>query len=161
MDKVNFMQEGFHSVTPYLSVRGAAAAIEFYKDVFEARERYRLPGPDGKTIGHAEIMIGYSIFMLADEMPEYGNKSPHTLNGTPINLAVYVPNADEYFKRAVDAGAKVIRPVTDQFYGDRSGCVKDPFGFSWSIMTHIEDVSPEEIARRLPAEYEKMAAQKA
>ncbi|MBP6344180.1 MAG: VOC family protein [Candidatus Omnitrophica bacterium] len=159
MNKVNFMPEGFHSVTPYLSVKGAAEAIEFYKRVFDAKERYRLPGPDGKTVGHAEIMIGDSILMLAEENPQWGNKSPKVLNGTPVNLVVYVPDADQYFKRAVDAGAKVIRPVADQFYGDRSGCVEDPFGFSWSIMTHIEDVSQEEIERRLPLEYKKMAEQ--
>lgn len=160
MNKVNFMPEGFHSVTPYLSVKGAADAIEFYKQVFDAKERYRLPGQDGKTVGHAEIMIGDSILMLAEEVPEWGNKSPATLNGTPINLALYVPDADVYFKRAVDAGATVVRPVADQFYGDRAGCIKDRFGFTWTLLTHIEDVSQEEVERRLASEYEKMAAQK-
>lgn len=157
MKKANYKPEGFHSVTPYLSIRGAADAIEFYKKAFDAKERYRLPGPDGKTVGHAEIQIGDSILMIADEMPEYGNKSPKTLNGTPINLAVYVPDADASFKRALDAGATVIRPIADQFYGDRAGCLQDRFGFTWTLMTHIEDLSTEEIKKRLPAEYEKMA----
>ncbi len=159
MKRINFMPEGFHSVTPYLSVKGASDAIEFYQRVFDAKERYRLPGPDGKTIGHAEIMIGDSILMLADENPQWGNKSPDTLNGTPINLVVYVPDVDGYFKRAVDAGATVVRPVADQFYGDRAGCIKDRFGFTWTLMTHIEDVTHEEIEERLSAEYEKMAGQ--
>src|SRR5712672_1555199 len=102
--------EGFHTLTPYLSVKGAAQAIDFYKKAFGATERYRLPGPDGKTVGHAEIVIGDSIVMLADEMPEYGNQSPQSLNGTPVNFALYVEDADRAVQRAVSAGAKVLRP---------------------------------------------------
>ncbi len=159
MKKIKAIPDGFHSVTPYLSVKGGAQAIDFYKQAFGAKERYRLPGPDGKTVGHAEIVIGDSIVMIADEMSEYGNKSPQTLNGTPVNLAVYVQDVDVVFKRAVDAGATVVTPLKDQFYGDRAGCLQDPFGHRWSLMTHREDVSPEEMKKRLPAEYEKMAHQ--
>jgi len=149
--------EGFHTLTPYLSVKGAAQAIDFYKKAFGATERYRLPGPDGKTVGHAEIVIGDSIVMLADEMPEYGNQSPQSLNGTPVNFALYVEDADRAFQRAVSAGAKVLRPLADQFYGDRAGCVQDPFGHKWTLMTHKEDVSPEEMKQRVAGEYAKMA----
>src|SRR3989442_10562837 len=107
--------DGFHSITPYLSVKGAAQAIDFYKRAFGARERFRMPGPDGKTIGHAEIVIGDSIIMLADEMPQFGNKSPQTLNGTPVGFLIYVENADLAFKHAVDAGATAKQPVEDKF----------------------------------------------
>jgi PhnB protein len=152
--------EGFHTVTPYLAIRGAAQAIEFYKQAFGAQERLRLPGPDGKSIGHAEIVIGDSILMLADESPQFGNRSPQSLNGTPVFFGVYVPDADASFQRAVKAGAKVIKPLADQFYGDRTGTVEDPFGFSWTFMTHKEEVQPEELNRRLEAEYAKMRAGK-
>jgi PhnB protein len=158
--KVKPIPDGFHSLTPYLSVRGAAEAIEFYKKAFGAKERYRLPGPDGKTIGHAEIVIGNSIVMLSDEFPQSGNRSPQSLNGTPVTFALYVENVDEAFERAVDAGAKVSRPLQDQFYGDRAGCVMDPFGHQWTLMTHIEDVSPEEMQKRLVDFYAKMVSQK-
>jgi len=148
--------DGFHTFTPYLAIKGATQAIEFYKRAFGAQERFRLPGPDGKTIGHAEITIGDSILMLADEMPEYGNKSPQTLGGTPVNFALYVSDSDAAFARAVGAGAQIVRPLADQFYGDRSGTVVDPFGFHWSLMTHKEDVSPEELNRRLEIEYSRL-----
>src|SRR5438477_6691031 len=141
--------EGFHTLTPYLAVKGASQAIDFYKKAFGAKERFRLPGPDGKTVGHAEMIIGDSIIMLADEMPQYGNSSPQTLKGTPVNLALYVEDADTAYKRALDAGATVLRPIADQFYGDRAGCVQDPFGHKWTLMTHKEDVPPEEMKRRL------------
>lgn len=154
-NEVKYIPEGFHSVTPYISVRGGAEAIEFYKKAFGAKERYRFAAPDGKKVGHAEITIGDSIVMLADEMEEYGNKSPKSLNGTPVNLCVYVQDVDEAFKRAVEAGAKVVRPVTDMFYGDRTGCIEDPFGHTWSLMTHKEDVPPEELNRRMQAECAK------
>ena len=152
--------EGFRSVTPYLSIRGAAQAMDYYKRALGAKERYRFPGPDGKTVAHAEMTIGDSIIMLSEEMPEHGNQSPTTLKGTPVNFAVYVQDADKVFKRAVDAGATVVRPIADQFYGDRAGCVQDPFGHKWTIMTHIEDVSPEGMKKRMAAECTKMAQKK-
>jgi PhnB protein len=139
--------EGYHSVTPYLIIKGASAAIDYYKKVFGATERMRMPGPGG-TVGHAEIVIGGSTVMLADEHPEMGFRSPKTLGGTPVSIALYVPDVDAVFKRAVDAGAKAQRPVENQFYGDRTGTLEDPFGHVWSVATHVEDVSPEEMARR-------------
>jgi PhnB protein len=157
---VKAIPAGFHTLTPYLSIRGAARAIDFYKRAFGATERFRMPGPDGKTVGHAEIVIGNSIIMLADEFPEFGNTSPETLKGTPVLFALYVEDADASYKRAVEAGATVIRPIADQFYGDRAGTVQDPFGHKWTLMTHKEDVSPEELNRRLAAEYAKMGGGK-
>lgn len=151
---VHHTPEGFHSVTPYLSFQGAAEAIEFYKKALNAQERFRMPGPDGK-IGHAEIIIGNSIIMLADEHPQCGSVSPKTLNGSPVGFALYVEDADALFHQAVAAGATVEEPLQDKFYGDRSGTVRDPFGYKWSLMTHQEDVSPEEIDRRFKAEMAK------
>jgi PhnB protein len=150
--------EGFHTVTPYLSIRGAAQAIDFYKRAFGARERFRMAGPDGKTIGHAEIVIGDSIVMLADEFPAFGNHSPQSLKGTPVSMLIYVQDVDAAFKCAVEAGAKVKQPLENKFYGERAGCVEDPFGHQWTLMTHIEDVSPEEMQKRLGEFYAKMAA---
>ncbi len=152
--------DGFHTLTPYLSVRGGVEALEFYKKAFGAKERFRMPGPDGKTIGHAEITIGDSIIMLADEFPQMGNTSPLTLKGTPVNLCLYVENADAAFKQAVDAGATVMRPLANQFYGDRLGMVKDPFGHTWTLMTHIEDLSEEEVNRRAAEHMKKGCDQK-
>ena len=120
--------DGFHTLTAYLSVRGATQAIDFYKRAFGAIERFRMPAPDGKKIGHAEIVIGDSIVMLADEFPEFGNTSPQTLNGTPVCFGLYVKDADAAYKQALDAGATVLKPIADQFYGDRAGTVQDPFG---------------------------------
>jgi PhnB protein len=157
-NSVRPIPEGYRAVTPYLSVRGAADAIDFYTRAFGAEERYRLPGPDGKTIGHAELTIGDSLIMLSDEMPDWGNLSPLSLNGTPVSFALYVEDADAAFARAVAAGATVLDPVENRFYGDRSGTVTDPFGHRWSLMTHVENVSPEEMDKRLAAEYAKMAA---
>ncbi len=142
--------EGYHTVTPYLIVSGGAKAIEFYKRALGATERLRLEGPDGK-IGHAEIEIGDSVIMLADEFPEMGAKSPPSIGGTPVGICLYVENADARFEQAVKAGAKIERPLQNQFYGDRSGTVVDPFGHKWTIATHIEDVPPEEINRRMAA----------
>jgi PhnB protein len=159
-NKVQPIPEGFHSVTPYLIVKGAAQAIEFYKRAFDAQERYRLPGPDGKSVGHAEIVIGNSIVMLADEFPEYGKNSPQTIKGTPVVLTIYVPDVDKTFQKAVDAGAKVMRPLENKFYGDRVGCVVDPFGHEWTLMTHVEDVSPEEMKKRLAGFYATMGNEK-
>jgi PhnB protein len=149
--------DGFHTLTPYLAVKGAAKAIDFYKRAFGAKERFRMPTPDGKSIGHAEIVIGDSIVMLADEMDAFGNRSPESLKGTPVNFALYVEDSDVAFKRAVDAGAKVIRPLADQFYGDRAGCVEDPFGYQWTVTTHKEDVPPEELKSRMASVCAKMA----
>lgn len=144
---------GYHSVTAYLVVKGAAQAIEFYKSVFGATELFRLSaGPE--KVAHAEIMIGDSHIMLADEFPEMEAHAPEHYGGSPVSLLVYVPNADEVFFKALDAGATLKRPLVDQFYGDRSGMIVDPFGHTWSIATHIEDVSPDEMTRRM-AEFEK------
>jgi PhnB protein len=145
--KVRPVPEGYHTVTPYLCVNGAAQALDFYKKAFGAVEVMRMPQPDGR-IGHADIRIGDSHVMLADEFQEMGHKSPKTLGGTPVQLALYVEDVDGFVDRAVKAGAKLIRPVEDQFYGDRAGAVEDPFGHSWHISTHVEDVSPDEMDRR-------------
>jgi PhnB protein len=136
---------GYSSVTPYLIVRGAAKAIDFYKRAFGAVELFRFDGPDG-TLGHAEIKIGNSPIMLADGMSDYPD--PLTLGGTGVSFMLYVPDVDAAFARAIAAGATVKRPVADQFYGDRTGTLADPFGHVWSIGTHVEDVSPEEMDRR-------------
>lgn len=142
--------EGYHSVTPYLIIRGAAEALDFYKRAFGAKELFRFPMPDGK-IAHAEIKIGDSPIMLADEMPEMGVRGPNAYGGTPVGIMLYVPDVDALFKQAVAAGAKVVRPLVDQFYGDRSGTVIDPFGHKWTLGTHKEDVSTEEMQRRMAA----------
>jgi PhnB protein len=142
--------DGYHTLTPYLFIQGAAAAIEFYKNAFNATEIMRMPGPDGK-IGHAEIRIGDSPIMLADENIQMGARSPKTVGGAPMLLHLYVPDVDALFAQAVAAGAKITRPIANQFYGDRSGGLEDPFGFSWYLATHIEDVSPDELKRRTAA----------
>jgi len=140
--------EGFHTVTPYLIVNDGRAAIEFYKQAFGAKEEYRMDGPGGKVM-HAEIRIGDSHVMLADEFPDMGYRGPQALGGSPVSLLLYVEDVDARFQRAVAAGAKVLRPVEDQFYGDRTGTLADPFGHVWSIATHKEDVPPDEIKRRM------------
>jgi PhnB protein len=139
--------EGYHSVTPYLAVHDAAAALEFYQQAFGARERMRMPAPGGR-VGHAEIEIGGSCIMLADEYPEIGFRSPRAIGGTPVNLHLYVEDVDAVMAQALAAGAKEVRPVKDQFYGDRTGSVEDPFGHVWHIATHKEDLSPAELQRR-------------
>jgi PhnB protein len=139
--------DGYHSVTPYLIVRDAAKAIDFYKSAFGAVELFRMPGPDGK-VAHAEIKIGDSPVMLADEHPEMGAVAPQAGVRPPVGLMIYVPDVDAVYARAVAGGATVQRPLQDQFYGDRSGTVTDPFGHTWTISTHVEDVSPEEMDRR-------------
>ena len=144
---VNPIPSGYPQVTPYLSVDGAAAAIEFYIQVFGATERMRMPGP-GDTIGHAELQLGDSVIMLADETPEIGFLSPKTLGGSPVIVSVYVGDVDDVVERAVQAGATLLRAVEDQFYGDRSGQFEDPFGHRWSVASHVEDVSAEEMERR-------------
>jgi PhnB protein len=140
--------DGYHSVTPYLVCKGAAQALDWYQKALGAEEMVRMPGPGG-AIMHAEVRIGDSMVMMADEFPEMGAKSPQTLGGTPVGMCLYVSDCDVVFKRAVDAGAKVERPLQDQFYGDRSGTIVDPFGHKWTISTHIEDVSPEEMEQRM------------
>lgn len=147
MANVKPIPEGYPQVIPYLCVDGAAAAIEFYGQVFGATERMRMPAPDGK-IGHAEIELGDSVIMLSDEFPEGGVRSPNSVGGTPVMLSVYVEDVDTVFDRAVSAGAQALRPVEDQFYGDRLGQFQDPFGHRWSVATHVEDVPPEEMGRR-------------
>jgi PhnB protein len=146
--KVNPIPAEYRGVTPYLSVKGAADAIEFYKKGFGAIEMMRLPNPDG-TLGHAEIKIGDALIMLADEYPEYGNLSPKTLGGSAVRLHMYVEDVDAFFEKAIAAGAKVLIPVANQFYGDRSGRLEDPFGHVWLVSTHVEDLTPEECDRRM------------
>jgi PhnB protein len=147
---VNPIPEGYHSVTPYLVVNDGAGAIEFYKRAFGATELMRMGGPGGK-VGHAEIRIGNSPVMLADEFLEMGARGPRSLGGSPVSLLLYVEDVDAQFRQAIAAGAKEIRPVADQFYGDRSGVLEDPFGHVWSLATHKEDVSHEEMQRRSEA----------
>ena len=148
--QVKPVPEGHHSVTPYLVVDGAARALDFYGRVFGAAERMRMPGPDGK-VGHAEISIGDSVIMLADEHPEVGARGPRAFGGSPVSLMLYVADVDATVKTAVAAGAKVLRPVEDKFYGDRSGSIEDPFGHHWHVSTHKEDVPPDEMKRRAAA----------
>lgn len=139
--------DGYHTATPYLIVNGAEKAIDFYKQAFGATELYRMARADGK-VGHAEIRIGNSIIMLADEFPEMGHRSPQSLHGSAISMMLYVEDVDSLFKRAVAAGAKAKQPLKDQFYGDRSGTLEDPFGHVWTVATHVEDVPPEEMRKR-------------
>ena len=140
--------DGYHAVTPYLIVDGAARALEFYQRAFGAKETYRMPGPDGK-IGHAEFRIGDSALMIADQ--GRGFRGPKSLGGSPISLMIYVEDVDKVFARAVEAGATVERPVATQFYGDRTGGLVDPFGHVWYLATHVEDVPPDEMERRAKA----------
>jgi len=149
-DKVNPIPEGYHSVTPYLIIKGASDAIEFYKKAFGASELFRMAQPDGR-VGHAEIRIGDSTIMLADEFPEMGHKGPQTLGGSAVSLLIYVEDVDAVFAQAVAAGATEDKPVEDKFYGDRGGSLVDPFGHIWHIATHTEDLSPEEMQRRATA----------
>ena len=150
MANVKPIPNGYSTVVPYVSVKNASDAIAYYKKAFGAEELVRMPMPDGK-VGHAELKIGDSILMLADEMdhPDAIAKSPRTLGGVTSGLALYVADCDAVFNRAVEAGGKVRRPLTNQFYGDRSGTIEDPFGHCWTIGTHVEDVPPDELARRM------------
>jgi PhnB protein len=142
--------ENYRRVTPYLIVDDAAKAIDFYKRAFGATELMRMPAP-GDKVGHAEIQVGDSVVMLADPMAEMGHKSPKTLGGSPVSLLIYVEDADATVAGAVAAGARVTRPLENQFWGDRMGDVTDPFGHRWHVATHVEDVSPEEMQRRMEA----------
>lgn len=153
--KVKAIPEGWNSLTAYISVKGALEAIEFYKNAFGAKETGRLTMPDG-SIGHAELEIGDSKIMLAEENEQWGNLSPQTIGGTPVSLCIYVEDVDAVFAKALQAGATVTGEmvVKDQFYGDRTGGITDPFGHKWSIMTHIEDVSFEEMQKRMNAMFQ-------
>jgi PhnB protein len=146
MPKAKAIPEGYHSITPYLIVKGAAEALAFYQKAFGAEEIVRMPMPNGR-IGHAEMRIGNSIFMLADEFPEQGHRAPQ--GSPPVHLVFYCEDADTVFKRALAGGAKELRPLQNQFYGDRSGTLLDPYGHQWIVSTHVEDVSPEEMERRM------------
>lgn len=148
--KVKAIPEGYEGATPYLIVKGAADALEFYKKAFGATEIMRMPGPGG-TVGHAEIRIGTAIIMLADEFPEMNHTSPQSLGATPVSMLVYVQDVDAFVQRAVAAGAKALAPVETKFYGDRSGSLEDPFGHRWHFSTHVEDVPPDEMAKRAEA----------
>jgi PhnB protein len=152
--KTNYIPEGYHTATPYLILTGAASAIEFYQQAFGATEVMRLAAPGGKVM-HAEIQIGDSRIMLADECPEMDARGPQMIGGTPVSLMLYVEDVDAVTAEAVAAGAKLLRPVQDQFYGDRCGTLIDPFGHQWTIATHKEDISPEEISRRAAAMFER------
>ena len=151
--------EGFHTATPTLVVRNAAEAIDFYKEVFGAEEIMRMPSPDGK-ISHAELKIGDSIIFLSDEFPNMGGKSPETLGGFTGGIYLYVPDVDDVFQRAFDAGGKAAMPVTDMFWGDRHGNFTDPYGHSWGVSTHVEDVPEEEMGKRAQAFYAQMEQKK-
>jgi PhnB protein len=147
--------EGYHTLTPFLTVRNAERAIEFYKQAFGAQERGVAKGPDGKVM-HAEVKIGDSVIMLSDEFPEFGSLSPQSVGGSPMGLHIYIENVDAAFDRAVKAGAQVEMPVADQFWGDRYGKLKDPFGHKWSIATHVKDMSADEMKRSMDDVMSKM-----
>lgn len=149
MANVKPIPDGYHSVTPYLICDGAADAIEYYKKAFGATELFRMDH-DGK-VGHAELKIGDSPIMLADEFPQMGYRSPKALGGTPVSIMIYVEDVDTVYQRAIDAGATEVKPLQDQFYGDRSGTLTDPFGHVWTVATHKEDVTMEEMNRRMAA----------
>ncbi|MFL5243730.1 MAG: VOC family protein [Gemmataceae bacterium] len=157
MAKVEPIPEGFHSLTPHIVVRGAVQAIEFYKKAFGAVEIRRAPMPDGKTLMHADLKIGDSHLMLVDEMPGMGSHAPREGGGTPVTLHLFVEDVDAVMKRAEAAGAKVTKPPMDMFWGDRYGALTDPFGHDWSVATHKEDVTPEEMKKRGDAMFAEMA----
>ena len=150
MSSVKPIPDGYPIVIPYLYVKGAAKAIEFYKSVFGAAERVRMPGPNG-SVGHAELKLGDSMIMLSDEHPTMGALGPQSVGGSPVTLHVYATDVDAVVKKALAAGATLERPVKDQFYGDRSGLLVDPFGHKWYVATHVEDVSPDEMKKRMAA----------
>jgi PhnB protein len=157
-NRATAIPRGYHTITPHLTVRGAADAIDFYKRAFGARERGRMPLPDGKTIMHAELQIGNSIVFLADEFPDMGCRAPQTLGGATGALHLYVKDVDRTFQRAVAAGAAVRMPVADMFWGDRYAKVADPFGHEWGLATHKEDLSAREIGRRAEAFFSRKGA---
>ena len=148
--KVKPIPAGHHTVAPYLAIKNAVSALEFYKKAFGAIETYKLIVPDGR-LGHAEIRLGNSLIMLSDEFPEFGGKAPESLGGSPVSIHLYVDDVDAFVKKAVAAGARELKPVADQFYGDRSGQLQDPYGHLWWVATHKEDVAPEEMQKRVQA----------
>ena len=150
---VKRVPDGYHRVTPHLTVRDAAKMIEFYRKAFGAEEKRRAPGPDGKTIMHAELRIGDSVVFLNDEFPEMGALSPLASKETAVTLHLSVEDADKQFQQALSAGAEVVMPLADQFWGDRYGIVKDPSGHHWSIGSHMEDLTPEQIKERMAKEF--------
>jgi PhnB protein len=150
MSPVKPIPDGYPRVTPYLVVAGAADAIDFYSRVLGAKERMRMDGPDGK-VGHAELQIGDSVIMLADEFPDMQAVGPKTVGGTPVSIHVYVEDVDKTFEQAVKAGAKELQPLENKFYGDRSATFEDPFGHQWTVSTHVEDIPPDEMAKRAAA----------
>jgi PhnB protein len=146
---------GFHTVTPSIVVAGAAQALDFYKRAFGAEERSRFPGPDG-TIMHAEFKIGDSVIMMGDEMPDQGARGPKAIGGSPVSFFIYGDNVDAAWKRAVDAGAKVVMPLGDQFWGDRTGCLEDPYGHKWWLAQRIQDLTPDELRQAADAFFSQM-----
>lgn len=159
-ESATMIPDGYHSINCYLVVRNAAKAIDFYKKAFSAEERFRMHGPDGKTIMHAELKIGDSVFMLTEESTEMKTLSPESIGGSPVSMYVYVNDVDAVFNQAVSEGATVLNPVRDQFYGDRSGYLRDPFGHLWSIATHKKDLSPDELRKAGEAFFEEMSKTK-
>ncbi|MFZ0406444.1 MAG: VOC family protein [Nitrososphaeraceae archaeon] len=154
---VKAIPEGHHTITPYLVVKNGAQAIEFYKKAFSAEECFRMNGPDGKSIGHAQLKIGDSLFMLTDEFPQMNSLSPESIGGSPVSMYVYVEDVDAVFNQAVSAGATVLNPVMDMFYGDRWGYIKDPFGHLWSIATHKKDLTPDELKKAAEIAFAEMS----
>ena len=148
--------EGHHTITPYLVVKNGTQAIEFYKKAFGAEERFRMITPDGKSIAHAQLKIGDSLFMIADEFPQMNSLSPESIGGSPVSMYVYVEDVDTVFNQAVSAGATVLNPVMDMFYGDRWGYIKDPFGHLWSIATHKKDLTSDELKKAAEIAFAKM-----
>ena len=152
---IKAIPEDYHSVTPRFMFKDARKAIEFYKLAFGAQERFVMPGPVGKEIMHAELRIGNSIIMMGDESPQHACKSAETAGGSPVSFYLYLENADEAFKTALEAGAEARMPVEDMFWGDRAGTVQEPFGYTWMLATHIKDLTPEEIQQGAEAEFAK------
>jgi PhnB protein len=152
-NRIKAVPDGYHTLTPHLVVKGASQAIEFYKKAFGAEEIGRAPGPDGKSLMHAELKIGDSRLFLVDEFPEMDCRGPQTIGGTPVTIHMYVEDVDAAFNKAVAAGAQVRMPLADMFWGDRYGVLADPFGHAWSLATHKEDLTPEEIATRAKAAF--------
>jgi PhnB protein len=152
----HFIPQGFTSVTPFFVFKDCRKAIEFYKQAFGAQEKFAMPGPDGKGVMHAELVIGNSILMMGDEHPEMSCKSAETMGGSPISFYVYVENVDQAFRRALEAGAKSQMDVADMFWGDRTGTVQDLFGYNWTLATHIKDLSPQEMQQGAQEAFAKM-----
>lgn len=157
-NQIKAVPDGFHTLTPHLVVKGASQAIEFYKRAFGAEEIRRLPGPDGKSLIHAELKIGNSRLLLVDEFPEMDCRGPQSVGGSPVSIHMFVEDVDAAFDKALAAGAEVRMPLDDQFWGDRYGVLTDPFGHIWSIATHKEDLTPQEIGKRAQAAFSEIVA---